>query len=138
MSNSGTAPSDPQGQPEHAEYHRVSYPYRCHWIVIMKVIVQGTIIPDILVTEPDQIQDHEARGTSATQWATSITDRLPFSGILQAVIEKHDTREYIMLAALCPCIVTAHDLLREVERLWAQARERSERDVEIGVFHFIR
>ncbi len=84
MGNSGTALSDAQGQPEHAEYHRVSYPHQCHWIVITKVIVQGSIIPDVLVGESGQTQGHGA---------TSIIDRLPFSEILQAVIDEHDERQ---------------------------------------------
>ena len=105
----------------------------------MMVIVQRSIISGLpsLVTEPGPMQGHEGLGTSET-WATSITDRLPFSEILQAVIEEHDTREYQVLAALYPSMITARDLLHEVARLWAQARERSERHVEKGVYKFMR
>src|SRR5258708_2579393 len=134
------APSDPQdGQPEHLEYPRVSYPHRCHWIVIMKAIVQCSIISGLpsLVTEPGPMQGHEGLGTSET-WATSITDRLPFSEILQAVIEEHDRREYQVLAALYPSMITARDLVREVETLSAQARERSEKYIANGVYQFMR
>src|SRR5258708_15112717 len=131
------APSDTQdGQREHLEYPRVSYPHRCHWIVIMKAIVQCSIISDLpsLVAEPDQMQGHEGLGTPET-WATSITDRLPFLEILQAVIEGQDTHEYQVLAALYPSMITARDLLREVETLSAQAREPS---VANGVYQFMR
>src|SRR5258708_1192183 len=129
MDPSGTALSNPQGQPEHTEYHGVSYPHRCHWIVITKVIVQGPIISDVLVREPCQMQGHGA---------TLITDRLPFSEILQTVIEEHDERQYKVLAILYPSMITARDLLREVEKLLVQARERSERHVENGVFKFMQ
>src|SRR5258708_35517651 len=129
MDPSGTALSNPQGQPEHTEYHGVSYPHRCHWIVITKVIVQGSIIPDVLVGEPGQKQGHGA---------TSITDRLPFSETLQTVIEEHDERQCKVLAILYPSMITAGDLLREVEGLLVQARERSERHVENVVYQFMR
>src|SRR5258708_15335931 len=68
----------------------------------------------------------------------SYPDRLPFSEFLQAVIGKHDTREYQVLAASYPSMITARNLLREAERLWAQARERCERQSENGVFNFVR
>ncbi len=68
----------------------------------------------------------------------SYPDRLPFSEFLQAVIGKHDTREYQVLAASYPSMITARNLLREAERLWAQARERCERQAENGVFNFVR
>src|SRR5258707_14674151 len=67
-----------------------------------------------------------------------MTDRLLFSEILQAVIEAHDARQYQVLAALYSSMITARDLLRELERLSAQARERSERHVENGVFNFMQ
>ncbi len=107
------------------------------WIVILKAIVQGFTISDSLVAAPDRMQGHEELCTSAT-WATSITDRLPFSEILQAVIEGQDTREYQVLATIYPSMITAHDLLSEVEWLLAQARERSKRRVVNGVFNFMR
>ena len=59
MGNSGMALSDPQGQPKHAEYHRVGYPHRCHWIIILKAIVQDSIISGILVAECDQMQGYK-------------------------------------------------------------------------------
>src|SRR5260221_857758 len=104
---------------------------------ILKVIVQGSIISDILVAKPDQIQDHEALGTSAT-WTVSITDRIPFSEILQAVIEGHDMREYQVLAVMYPSMITAGDLLRELERLLVQAHKQPEMNVGNGVFNFMQ
>src|SRR5258707_10660326 len=59
MGNSGMALLDPQGQPKHAEYHRVGYPHQCHWIIILKVIVQDSIISGILVAKTDQMEGHE-------------------------------------------------------------------------------
>ncbi len=89
----------------------------------MKVIVQDPIISDVIVAEPDKIQGHE------------VTDRLPFSEILQAVIKE---RQYKVLAALWPSMTTAHDLLRQAEKLSAQARKRSERRMEDDVFTFMQ
>ena len=102
----------------------------------MKAIVQCSIISDLpsLVAEPDQMQGHEGLGTPET-WATSITDRLPFLEILQAVIEGQDTHEYQVLAALYPSMTTARGLLQEAKRL---SYKPSERRVENGVFNFMQ
>ena len=86
----------------------------------MKVIVQEPIISDFIVVEPDEIQG---------------PDRVPFSRILQTVI---DARQYKVLAALYPSMTTARDLLHEAKGLSAQARKRSERRVEDGVFEFMQ
>ena len=67
-----------------------------------------------------------------------MTDRLPFSETLQAVIEDHDERQYKVLAVLYPSMITAGDLLREVERLSAQARDRSEKHMVNGAFTFMQ
>ncbi len=67
-----------------------------------------------------------------------MTDRLPFSETLQAVIEEHDERQYKVLAVLYPSMISAGDLLREVERLSAQARDRSEKHMVNGAFTFMQ
>ena len=59
MGKGGMALLDPQGQPKHAEYHRVGYPHQCHWIIILKVIVQDSIISGILVAKCDQMQGYK-------------------------------------------------------------------------------
>src|SRR5258708_28086366 len=105
---------------------------------ILKVIVQGSIISDILVAKPDQIQDHEVLGTSVT-WAVLITDHIPFSEILQAVIEGHDMHKYQVLAVMYPSMITTGDLLCELERVLVQAHsERPERHVGNGIFNFMQ
>ncbi len=104
---------------------------------ILKVIFQGSIISDILVAKPDQIQDHEALGTSVT-WAVLITDCIPFSEILQAVIEGHDMHEYQVLAVMYPSMITAGDLLHELERLLVQVHKWPERHVGNGIFNFMQ